>query len=104
MRWGLVIFISLFIMPVAQYCDGVREFALPNRTRIDCLTDKYAIEFDFAYKWAEAVGQSLQYAYATQRDPAISLILESGKDMRFVDILVPLCDTYGIKLVLIKNY
>ena len=117
MRWGLVIFISLLVMPVAQakhkrperdyvaqYCDGIREFALSNRTRIDCLTDKYAIEFDFAYKWAEAVGQSLQYAYATQRDPAISLILESGTDMRFVDILVPLCDTYGIKLVLIKNY
>lgn len=117
MRWGLVVFIAVFTigaahakhkMPereyVSQHCDGDMEFVLPGRTRVDCLTDKYAIEFDFAPKWAEALGQSLHYAYMTRRDPAIYLILESKKDMRFVNILTPLCDVYGVKLVLIENY
>ncbi len=117
MRWGLFVFITVFVVGVAnakhkrlereyvsQHCDGVMEFMLPGRTRVDCLTDKYAIEFDFASKWAEALGQSLHYAYATGRDPAIYLILESKKDMRFVKILTPLCDVYGVKLVLIENY
>lgn len=117
MRWGLILFIVIFFattthakhkMPereyVSQHCTGKIEFILPDRTRVDCLTDEYAIEFDFASKWAEALGQSLHYAYSTQRLPAISLILESNKDMRFVDILTPLCDVYGIKLVLIENY
>jgi len=80
------------------------EVKLADHTRVDCLTDDYAIEFDFASKWAQAIGQSLHYAYMTGRLPAIYLILESRKDMRFVDILTPLCDVYGIKLVLIENY
>lgn len=117
MRWGLVVFVAVFVMGVAhakykmpereyvlQHCGGDIEFVLADRTRIDCLTEKYAIEFDFASKWAEAVGQSLHYAYATGRDPAIYLILESKKDKRFVNILTPLCDVYGIKLFLIENY
>lgn len=89
---------------VSQYCPGSTEVILPDRTRIDCLTDEYAIEFDFAPKWAEAVGQSLHYAYMTGRVAAIYLILESDKDMHFVDVLTPLCDAYEIKLFLIKNY
>ena len=117
MRLWLLVFIAIFITTIAhakhkrfeheyvsQYCVGTIEFILPDRTRIDCLTDKYAIEFDFAPKWAEAIGQSLHYAYMTGRVPGIYLILESRKDMRFVKILSPLCDVYGIKLELIKNY
>lgn len=117
MRWSLVVFIAMFVMGVAnakhkrperdyvaQYCAGDIEYALPDHTRVDCLTDTYAIEFDFAPKWAEAVGQSLHYAHLTRRDPAIYLILESKKDKRFVNILTLLCDVYGIKLLLIENY
>ena len=83
MRWGLVVFFAVFVVGVAiakhkmpereyvsQHCAGDMEYVLPGRTRVDCLTDKYAIEFDFASKWAEALGQSLHYAYATGRDRA----------------------------------
>lgn len=117
MRRWVFIFIAIFITGVAhakhkmlereyvsQYCDGRPEFVLPDRTRIDCLTDKYAIKFDFASKWAQALGQSLHYARMTGRNPAIYLILESEKDSRFIDILAPLCNMYGINLFLIKNY
>ena len=47
--------------------DGVMEQSLLDRTRVDCLTDVYAIEVDFAKKWAESVGQSLYYAAMTDK-------------------------------------
>ena len=45
---------------VEQWCTpsfGKKEFRLWDMTRVDCLTKDYAIEFDFAKKWAESVGQ-----------------------------------------------
>jgi hypothetical protein len=38
-----------------QWCEamgGQTEVVLPDKTRVDCLTDEYAIEVDFAPKWA----------------------------------------------------
>ena len=43
-------------------CNGIEEYKLPDYTRVDCLTDTHAIEFDFANKWAESIGQALHYA------------------------------------------
>jgi len=63
---------------------GVTEYVLPDKTRVDCLTDEYAIEVDFASKWAESIGQSLYYAKMTNRKPAVYLILESPSDERFL--------------------
>jgi len=55
-------------------CDGEIEVQLPDRTRIDCLTDEYAIEYDFTSKWAEAIGQSLHYSLMTGKQAGIILI------------------------------
>ncbi|MBE0498484.1 MAG: hypothetical protein IBX43_04500 [Campylobacterales bacterium] len=52
---------------------GVAEHILPDRTRVDCLLDTYAIEVDFAQKWAESIGQSLYYASQATRSVGISL-------------------------------
>jgi len=64
--------------PEAQYvletCQGQVEYRLPDNTRVDCLTDSYAIEYDFSHKWAEAVGQSLHYARMTGKRAGIVLI------------------------------
>jgi hypothetical protein len=57
--------------------DGQIEVRLEDKTRCDCLTDKYAIEVDFSRKWAEAVGQSLHYAKMTGKQAGILLIVES---------------------------
>ena len=54
---------------------GKKEFRLWDATRVDCLTKDYAIEFDFAKKWAESIGQSLYYAKMTGKKPAVVLIL-----------------------------
>ena len=61
------------------------EYALDDGSRVDCLTDQYAIEFDFAKKWAEAIGQSLYYAEKTGKQPGIILIIPTEKDMRHME-------------------
>jgi len=55
--------------------------------RVDCETASHAVEFDFASKWAEAVGQSLAYAGATGKRAGIVLILERSADLRYLDKL-----------------
>lgn len=64
---------------------GVMEYELPDKTRVDCLTDKYAVELDFAPKWAECIGQALYYGKMTGKQPACVLIMERGeKDFKYL--------------------
>ena len=70
---------------VQAYCKGQIEYRLPDKTRVDCLTDEYAIEFDYGNKWAEGIGQSLYYAKKTGKKPAIALILRSEKDNKYIE-------------------
>ena len=78
--------------------NGVTEYRLADETRVDCLTDKYAIEFDFAQKWAESIGQALYYSYRTGKVPGVVLILEKPSDYKYYERIKPLCDKYGIML------
>ena len=55
---------------------------MDDRTRCDCLTRSHAVEFDFASKWAEALGQSLYYSHKTGKKAGIVLILEDKKKDR----------------------
>ncbi len=84
--------------------DGVMEQSLLDRTRIDCLTDEYAIEVDFSKKWAESVGQSLYYAEMTGKKPAVGLIVrDNKKDKRHLKRLRVLADKYDIEIFKIKR-
>jgi hypothetical protein len=65
------------------WCDahnGAMEVVLRDGTRADCVTDTHAIEFDFAPKWAEAVGQALHYAALTGKQPGVVLIMAPGDE------------------------
>ncbi len=84
-----------------EWCDrvgGVKEYRLDDGTRVDCLTDEYAIEFDFAPKWAESVGQSLYYAERTGKLPGVVLIMEEDHDVVFLERLNALAVLYNIKV------
>ncbi len=87
-------------------CDelgGEMEYVLQDRTRVDCLTDEYAIEVDFAKKWAEGIGQSLYYAHMTGRKPAVGFIMNSEKDKRYFKRLNALAKKYEIKIFIIEK-
>lgn len=75
---------------------GVAEYRLNDGTRVDCLTERYAIEFDFASKWAEGIGQALYYAERTGLRPGVVLIMESEGEERFLERLNTVADRYGI--------
>ena len=69
-----------------QWCrsmGGRTEVELPDRSRCDCLTESHAIEFDFADKWQEAIGQSLYYSLQTGKKAGIVLILEKPSDLKY---------------------
>lgn len=66
-----------------KYCKGQKEARLADDTRVDCLMEEYAIEFDFAKKWAECIGQALFYAEMTGKKPVCFLIIENKeKDLK----------------------
>ncbi len=71
------------------WCDahsGSTEVVLPDKARVDCVTSTHAIEFDFAVKWAESIGQAQYYGTVLGKFPGIVLIVEDvNKDMRYVE-------------------
>ena len=82
---------------------GQMEYVLPDFTRVDCLTEDHAIEFDFANKWAESIGQALHYGMMTGKKPGIVLIIEKPKHFVYYNRIVPLCEKYGITLWTMKS-
>lgn len=85
----------------AYWCgqhNGIMEYRLSDKTRIDCLTEQYAVEVDFANKWAECIGQSLYYGRRTKRCPACVLIMENPeKDLKYLRRLRYAAYKQGVK-------
>ena len=67
------------------WCEGKIEFTLPDKTRVDCLMEDYAVEVDFADKFYNGIGQALHYALMTDREPGLLLIVESLDDLKYVE-------------------
>ena len=82
--------------------NGQMEVVMSDGSRADCITDKYAIEFDFAPKFQEAIGQSEEYAVQTGKLPGIVLILENPSDQHYLNRLMPVADKLGIKVWTMK--
>ncbi len=83
--------------------SGITEYRLRDGTRVDCLTTSYAVEVDFAPKWAESVGQSLYYSSMTGRKPGIVLIMEHPKkDQKYLSRLKKATSGLDIKIWTVK--
>jgi hypothetical protein len=79
-------------------CKGIAEYPLVDSTRVDCLMEDYAVEFDFANKWAESIGQSLHYGKMTGKKPGIALIMERSKDVKYYNILMDNIEHYNLPI------
>lgn len=78
---------------------GSMEVILPDKARVDCVTKTHAIEFDFAPKWAESIGQALYYGRVLHKTPRIVLIIENAeKDQKYVNRVKAVAEIYGITL------
>lgn len=79
--------------------SGNAEVQLFDGTRVDCVLNDYAIEFDFANKWAEAIGQSLYYGIILNKKSGIVLILENReKDEKYLKRLLTVTNLHGIRV------
>ncbi len=92
---------------VTTWCEpqkGIEEFRLIDpysgdfMGRVDCLTATHAVEFDFADKWAEGVGQALFYSSRTGKRAGLALIIEDPKDNRHVVKVKALIAAEGLPL------
>ncbi len=70
---------------VKRECNGKLEVTLKDKTRVDCLTDDVAYEYDKAKNWAECVTQAMHYGMWTNRKGACVLIYEKPEDRRYFD-------------------
>ena len=93
---SIINILILFLLPLCTFagdlkesdyakahCKGTLEYRLFDGTRVDCLADDRAIEFDFCHKWAEAAGQARWYSAATGKPPGVVLICSPDED-RFI--------------------
>ena len=87
---------SYYQKEFAKAIDGEIEYVLEDRTRVDVLTDEYTIEVDFAYKWAESIGQSLHYAKMLDKKAGVLLVVNGDEDHRFVMRLMGVAIKYNI--------
>ena len=84
---------------VREHCDGLIEFNLEDRSRVDCLTGTHAIEYDYARKWAESIGQSIFYSRMTGKAPAVVLIAGEG-DEKYIKRFRVATEGNGLKIQL----
>lgn len=88
-----------------KYCEnlgGESEFSLPDRTRADCVTKKYAYECDWASKWAECVGQAQYYGIVLDKEPICALIVREN-EQRFVERARTVGDKYFMSIETIER-
>lgn len=87
------------------WCKGMSgevEHRLKDGRRIDCLTKSHAIEVEFAHKWPEAIGQSLDYSMLTGKDAGIVLIIRKQSDLQHWDRLNKVITHYQLPVKLWK--
>lgn len=79
--------------------NGVTEYRLSDKTRVDCLTETLAVEVDFANKWHECIGQALYYGRMTGKQAACVLIMEdSERDAAYLKRLRKTAYKKGVNL------
>jgi len=81
---------------------GVTEILLPDRARVDCLTEVFAVEFDFAPKWRTGIGQSLDYGYVTKRKAALVLIMRKPEHWVHVYKAMRLVKDLDLKILVLS--
>lgn len=110
MTRSLVFVLSIIALPaiaaesdyVEAYCAGQIEYWLPDRTRIDCLTDSHAVEYDYGRKWGEAIGQSLHYASHTGRRAGIVFIVLTNSDRYGLERARRVIAHYGLPIDIVQ--
>jgi hypothetical protein len=72
----------------AKALEGEMEVTMPDRSRCDIVTEEYAIEVKKHSNWKEAIGQSLNYAFQSNKKAGIVLIIEEpGDSLKLMSVI-----------------
>lgn len=67
--------------------EGTQGVQLESQDKVDCLTDKFAVNAVYAEKLKEGIGSSLYTALKLKRKPGLLVILRKPSDKEFVEQL-----------------
>jgi hypothetical protein len=89
-----------------QFCSevsGQAEYRLPDRSRVDCLTDTHAYEADWAdgLKVYESIGQSLYYAAETGKNPGILLLVRKKNSDKHIRKVKRVIENWSLPIKLV---
>ena len=89
-----------------QFCtqeSGQAEYRLPDRSRVDCLTDTHAYEADWAdgLKVYESIGQSLYYAAETGKKPGILLLVRKKNSDKHIRKVKRVIENWSLPIKLV---
>jgi len=89
-----------------QFCtqeSGQAEYSLPDRSRVDCLTDTHAFEADWAdgLKVYESIGQSLYYAAETGKKPGILLLARKRNSEKYIRKVERVIESWSLPIKLV---
>jgi hypothetical protein len=88
---------------LAVHVDGKAEYRLPDKSRIDVLTDEYAVELDWLHKWHEGVGQALHYAELSGKEPVVAIgIKEMDYDREKLKLAKRVANKSGIGVWVVR--
>ena len=80
--------------------NGAIDYKLNDNSKVDCITDTHAVEFDYGEKWIQAMRKSRHQSLNTGKAPGIVLILENSKDKKYLHKLREITENrrLGIKI------
>ena len=83
--------------------SGQAEYRLEDLSRVDCLTDTHAYEFDWAdgMKVYEAIGQSLYYASETGKKPGIYLLIRKKNSEKHIRKVQRVIEAFELPIKLV---
>ena len=77
---------------------GDDEYRTKDGTYVDCLTDEYAIEAEYDYKWKEGIGQALHYAESTNKQAAILFIKRAKSRKDYYNEMMRVINRYELPI------
>ncbi len=82
---------------------GQAEYVLPDRSRVDCLTNTHAFEADWAQglKVYESIGQALYYSAETGRQPGILLLIKNKNSERYIRKVKRVIEAFNLPIKLV---
>jgi len=87
-----------FVKEQCEIWEGEQDYLLQDQTRVDCMTEEMAVEFEFADNWKRALGPALHASSRTGKAAAIAMILRRESDEAYVKELMAVKKNFGLEL------